>query len=285
LAAVPLPVELLVMHDRRRSGPAAMRNEGWRAARYEWVAFLDDDVLPASDWFTMLLRDLDQPPDVGGVQGRIEVPRSDRPDDWEHNTTALAEAAWVTADMAYRRVTLAAVGGFDERFPRAYREDADLAYRVRAAGWRLVLGARSVTHPVRLEGPWISLRTQRGNADDALLRRLYGPHWHRLLAAPVGRRRRHAVLTLAGLAALGLAGMPGIGDAAARRARLAGCVAGSLWLAGTAEFAVARARQAPGSPRGALLVTSVLIPPLAVAHWLRGWLRHRGARRRPSTRP
>jgi hypothetical protein len=82
--------------------------------------------------------------------------------------------------------------------------------------------------------------------------------------------------------------MPGIGDAAARRARrarLAGCVAGSLWLAGTAEFAVARARQAPGSPRGALLVTSVLIPPLAVAHWLRGWLRHRGARRRPSTRP
>jgi hypothetical protein len=286
LAAAPLPVQLLVMRDRRRAGPAATRNEGWRAARYEWVAFLDDDVLPAPDWFTVLLRDLHQPPEVGGVQGRIRVPRSDRPDDWEHNTTALADAAWATADMAYRRVALAAVGGFDERFPRAYREDADIAYRVRAAGWRLVLGARGVTHPVRPEGPWISLRTQRGNADDALLRRLYGPHWHRLLAAPVGRRRRHAVVTLVGLAALGLAGVAGargIGDVAARRARLAGCVAGSLWSAGTAEFMVVRARQAPGSPRGALLVTSVLIPPLALAHWLRGWLRHRTARRHPST--
>ncbi|NES35223.1 transferase, partial [Micromonospora sp. PPF5-17] len=46
---------------------------------------------------------------------------------------------------------------------------------------------------------------------------------------------------------------------------------------GTAEFA--RARIAPG-PRAAdeiatMLVTSALIPPLAVAHWLRGWWRAR----------
>ena len=33
--------------------------------------------------------------------------------------------------MAYRRAALVAVDGFDERFPRAYREDADLALRVR----------------------------------------------------------------------------------------------------------------------------------------------------------
>ncbi len=36
--------------------------------------------------------------------------------------------------------SLAAVGGFDERFPRAYREDADLGLRVTAAGWRIVDG-------------------------------------------------------------------------------------------------------------------------------------------------
>ena len=44
--------------------------------------------------------------------------------------------------MAYRRDVLAAVGGFDERFPRAYREDADLGLRVVGAGWRIVRGAR-----------------------------------------------------------------------------------------------------------------------------------------------
>jgi hypothetical protein len=36
--------------------------------------------------------------------------------------------------MTYRRAALTEAGGFDERFPRAYREDADLALRVRDHG-------------------------------------------------------------------------------------------------------------------------------------------------------
>ena len=43
-------------------------------------------------------------------------------------------ASWITADMTYRRSALAEVGGFDERFPRAFREDADLALRLQAGG-------------------------------------------------------------------------------------------------------------------------------------------------------
>jgi hypothetical protein len=59
--------------------------------------------------------------------------------------------------------------------------------------------------------------------------------------------------------------------------RAVGILAGAAWLAGTAEFAAARI--APG-PRRAdevsrMLVTSALIPPYAMAHWLRGWLRWR----------
>ena len=38
--------------------------------------------------------------------------------------------------MAYRRSVLQEVGGLDERFPRAYREDADLGLRVVRAGYR-----------------------------------------------------------------------------------------------------------------------------------------------------
>ena len=44
--------------------------------------------------------------------------------------------------------------GFDERFPRAYREDADLALRVRDAGWTLHAGARTARHPVRPADAW-----------------------------------------------------------------------------------------------------------------------------------
>jgi glycosyltransferase involved in cell wall biosynthesis len=292
----PVPVELILVDDRRdatgplvavppalasltrvvrgrAAGPAAARNTGWRAATYPWIAFLDDDVVPAPGWLAALAADLDVGPHVAGVQGRVEVPLPpDRaPTDWERVTAGLAAGRWITADMAYRRAALAAASGFDERFPRAFREDAELAFRVRRAGGALCVGSRRVTHPVRPEGPWISLRTQRGNADDALLRRVYGPRWRERLEIPAGRRTRHALVVAAGSVALvaGLAAARGRNRVAAALA----AVAGAGWLAGTAEFAAARIAPGPRDPAevARMVVTSALIPPLAVAHWLRGW--------------
>jgi hypothetical protein len=242
-------------------------------------------VLPGPAWPIELVEDLGRAPDdVGGVQGALTVPlpAGRAPTDWERVTAGLAAGAWITADMAYRRAALAACGGFDERLPRAFREDAELAHRVREAGWSLQRGARRSCHPVRPEGPWVSLRAQRGNADDALLRRLYGRHWRRRLDVPGGRRRRHAVITAAGLAAA--AG--GLVALATRRrwAALTAGAAAATWLAGTAEFAAARIRPGPRHRRevAVMLVTSALIPPLAVAHWWRGWWRWRGARPVPA---
>jgi glycosyltransferase involved in cell wall biosynthesis len=253
-------------------GPAAARNVGWRETRTDWVVFVDDDVAPDPDWCAAVRRDLDQPADVGGVQGRltVQLPADRRPTDWERQVAGLATAPWITADMAYRRRLLADIGGFDERFPRAYREDTELAIRVRAAGYRIVTGDRHSQHPVRPAGGWVSLTRQRGNADDALLRRLYGPRWRALGAVPRGRRALHAALT-------GVGGTALVGLLTGRR-RLA-AAAGTVWLAGTAEFAARRIAPGPRSLTeiGFLSVTSALIPPLALAHWLHGWFIHRNS--------
>ncbi|MFC7272791.1 glycosyltransferase family 2 protein [Paractinoplanes rhizophilus] len=299
LAALDRPADVLVVDDRRdRSaelgvpgwvtvlpgparGPAAARNLGWQTAESEWVAFLDDDVVPEPGWLDHLAEDLAAAPEeVGGVQGRLIVPLPPdrRPTDWERVTAGLATGEWITADMAYRRVALARAGGFDERLPRAFREDAELAFRVRRGGWSLRRGRRRVTHPVRPEGPWVSVRTQRGNADDALLRRLYGPRWRALLDVPEGRRPRHAVIAAAGLAALAC-GAAALATGHRGWVGAAGLAAAG-WAAGTAEFAAARIAPGPRDPRevATMLATSVVIPPLAVAHWLRGWWRWRAAR-------
>src|SRR3954451_23876625 len=291
-AAGPRPAELILVDDRPGGsplrpdrpglppvrvvrtgggGPARARNLRWRPARTEWIAFLDDDVVPDPDWYQRLEKDIaDLAPDVAGSQGRVRVPLPDgrRPTDWERGTAGLATSSWITADLAYRRAALAAVGGFDERFPRAFREDSDLALRVMDTGARLVRGQRWITHPVRPADRWISVRVQAGNTDDVLMRRLHGRNWRTRADAALGRRPQHTAGTAAALAAAGLA-VAGKPRAAA--------LAAAAWLAGTAEFAWARIAPGPRTRAevATMALTSAAIPPLASWHFLRGAARHR----------
>ncbi|XRQ14953.1 HAD-IIIA family hydrolase [Actinomadura welshii] len=281
-APLPLPPsagpEIRVIRSGGR-GPAAARNAGWRAAGTEWVAFLDDDVVPEPGWAARLAADLaGLAPHVGGSQGRVTVPPPEgrAPTDWERNTAALAGAEWITADMAYRRGVLAGAGGFDERFRRAYREDADLALRVMDAGHGLVVGERRVTHPVRPAGFWASVRAQAGNADDVLMWRVHGSSWRERAGEGRGMLRRHVLTTAAAVLAAGApAALPG------RRGAAAALAAGGAWGALTAGFAYRRIRPGPRTPGEVtkMLVTSAAIPPAAVWHRARGLVAHRGARR------
>lgn len=253
--------------DGHAAGPASARNVGWRASSAEWIAFLDDDVVVTLPWLQALADDLVAvPPPIAGTQGRINVPlsRDRRPTDWERNVAGLERASWATADMAYRRAALARVGGFDERFPRAYREDADLALRMLDAGFELVRGRRDVLHPVPPAHVWTSVRLQRGNADDVLMRALHGADWRARAAAPAGRFVCHA-LTVAGA---GLA----LGALATRRRRVA-LGAATAWLAGTADLAWTRIASGPRTARETttMLATSAVLPFAAVAHRARGY--------------
>ncbi|MDF2824543.1 MAG: hypothetical protein K0R68_1951, partial [Mycobacterium sp.] len=224
----PRPREVIIVDDRRSDaplpgfittlplrvlrsggrGPAAARNVGWRATSTRWVCFLDDDVIPGRDWFTAVAADL-RAADVAGAaasQAEIRVPVPvDRPiSDDDRRTTQLAGARWITADMAYRRDVLVQVGGFDERFPRAYREDSDLALRVVQAGHHIIRGARSSTHPVANSDTFSCVRAQVGNRDNALMRRKHGWGWRRAIGEGRGRMPAHLATTAAiGAAVIG----------------------------------------------------------------------------------
>ena len=268
-------------------GPAAARNVGWRAASARWIAFLDDDVVPPDDWGERLRADLEAAcTRVAASQGKVRVPlpRDRAPTDWERNVAALQDARWITADLAVRRAALAAVGGFDERFPRAYREDADLALRLLDAGWELARGAREVAHPVAPAGRWVSVRKQAGNVDDALMAALHGRGWRERAGAPRGRLRAHAATTAAGVGA--------VAAAALRRPAAAAPLAGA-WALATAELAWRRIAPGPRT-RGevaTMLAMSAVIPPAATFHHLRGRARARALVRdallapRPARRP
>jgi HAD superfamily hydrolase (TIGR01662 family) len=283
---LPVTTAPLIVVRTQGHGPAAARNAGWHAADADWIAFLDDDVAIPIDWCQRLVNDLDGlPENVAASQAWISVPVPDgrRPTDSERRTMNLSGALWITADMAYRRSALQTAGGFDERFPRAFREDADLALRTVRLGYAIVWGERVTIHPLASSTNWrSSLRDQAGNADNALLRAKYGRHWRSLIGTSQGRTGRHLMTTAAAMTALAslassrVSGSPSGGH----RARFA-AAAGIVWTALTAEFAVGRILSGPRTAReiSTVLLTTVLIPPLAVAHRLRGEFRVRFAGR------
>jgi histidinol-phosphate phosphatase family protein len=285
-APLSVPAGVVLLRSGGR-GPAAARNVGWRAASARWVAFLDDDVLVDAQWGERLREDLEHlAPGTAASQGRVRVPLPAHrwATDWERNVAGLEDARWITADLCVRRAALIAVGGFDERFPRAYREDTDLALRLMDAGWGLVRGAREVVHPVGSAGPWVSVAKQAGNADDVLMDAIHGRGWRERAGAPRGRLRAHLATTALGAIALGAL--------LAHRPRVTAAFAAG-W--GVASGELAWRRIAPG-PRDAreiatMAATSAVLPASAAWHHVRGRVRARALRRdqpptpRPPRRP
>jgi GT2 family glycosyltransferase len=261
--AAPMPVRYLA--DGGGRGPAAARNRGWRVARGAIVAFTDDDCVPAPEWLREGLAAFRG--GVVGVAGRVELPLPPHPTDYERDAARLGEAAFVTANCFCRREALLAVGGFDERFRVPWREDSDLQFALQARGGRLVQApAARVLHPIR-PAPWgVSLSQQRKSEYNALLYKKHPARYRQeIQAAPPWRY--YATVAAAGLA-LG-------GAAAGRRALAAG--GGLAWAALTVQFCAQRLAGTTRRPThvAEMLVTSALIPPLAVYWRLRGALRFR----------
>ena len=250
-----------------RRGPAAARNLGWRAARGSIIAFTDDDCIPSPDWLaegSAMLADTG----LAGTYGRIVVPLPPQPTDHELNTKGLERSPGATANCFYCKAALAAVDGFDERFTAAWREDSDLQFTLLKRGRRLVSCNRAVVlHPVR-PAPWgISLRQQRNNLFNALLYKKHPDFYRARLQAHPPWHYYATVATLLGtVAAIAVgASSPWVLGGAA------------VWIGLTADFC--RRRLAHSSRRpihvAEMIVTSALIPPLAVFWRLRGALRYR----------
>jgi GT2 family glycosyltransferase len=156
-----------------KKGPAAARNLGWKQANGILVAFTDDDTLPDKNWLTEFWTAYKGEKEIA-YSGQIKVPVSDRPTDYEKNAAGLETAEFVTANCCCTKAALERVGGFDERFSMAWREDSDLEFQLMLHGISIVhLPAAVVVHPVR-PAPWgVSVREQKKGMFNALLYKKY----------------------------------------------------------------------------------------------------------------
>jgi glycosyltransferase involved in cell wall biosynthesis len=130
-------------------GASRARNLGWRSAKHEIIAFIDDDVRVAKTWVAAFSESFRDHPEFGFMTGRVGVPEhqvetTKRPVAEKVETEpAVLDADFVgvpghSANMAARRHVMEKVGGFDERLGPGgdFRntEDLDIFDRFLAAG-------------------------------------------------------------------------------------------------------------------------------------------------------
>lgn len=240
-----------------KSGPAAARNLGWMLANAPLVAFTDDDCIPDYGWLTAMWSAYQAHRGTEiAFSGTTVVPVCAHPTDYEKNISRLASAEFITANCACSKKALKHVGGFDERFKMAWREDSDLQFKFIDHHIPIlrVENAR-VTHPVR-KAPWgVCMREERKGMFNALLYKKF-PHLYKQKIQPHPPWHYYAsVAFLAAMVAGFIAGLPVL--------TLSGFVA---WLLVTAWFAWRRLEATSHSwPHvGEMIVTSALIPVLSL---------------------
>lgn len=158
--AVP---DATLVRSRKNLGFAGGSNLGAAKSSGEYLAFLNNDARPDSDWIEAAVHRFEGEPDVGAVASRVL--------DWEGERVDFIGAAMTWYGMGYKPLTAEAVpddepgahdvlfgtgsamfvrrsvfellGGFDEKYFMFF-EDVDLGWRLNLRGWRYAYEPRSV---------------------------------------------------------------------------------------------------------------------------------------------
>ena len=175
----------IVVLSQEQQGPSAARNLGLSNANGDYIAFTDDDVVPASDWLIAHLDTLDQ----FGINA-ISIGPIVLPDDtqlspwveWEMITLDKQYAAlksgdmiagakqFYTANVALSTSLLKSTGNFNTAVFRA--EDIELGYRLakKGADFQFTASAPVYHYAKRTFESWKNIAVAYGETDIAMTR-------------------------------------------------------------------------------------------------------------------
>lgn len=137
------------------AGLSKARNQGWRKAKGEYVAYIDDDAISTNNWVNTILAFVKSHPDVVAFGGPYTSSNQETIPRWipQQLTTMKIKTTkarpiklpheWLTGtNMIFRKTILQEMGGFDESLGvtptrRSYGEETDLLIRIHNAGYKI----------------------------------------------------------------------------------------------------------------------------------------------------
>ncbi len=166
-------VGLESIRNKTNIGFVGSCNAGGMAARGKYIVLLNNDTQVLDGWLDALLQTFEQFPDTGMAGARLVYPdgslqeaggivfqdgsgwnygRGDNPDRPEYSYTR--EVDYCSGACVMLPVALFhQLGGLDQRYAPAYYEDTDLAFQVRAAGFKVrVQAAATIIHHEGITG-------------------------------------------------------------------------------------------------------------------------------------
>src|SRR5438445_13477447 len=166
----------LTLHLQRHAGPATARNAGAMRARGKYLAFTDDDCLPAADWLEALTARFERPANHL-IGGRIINAVPDNPYSTAaqllvdymytyHNSHPNHAKFFASNNLAVPAERFRAIGGFDTSFSLAAGEDREFCDRWLHYGYEMTYAPEVLVyhaHALSLRSFWWQqLRYGRG---------------------------------------------------------------------------------------------------------------------------
>ena len=148
----------VIRRNKENQGFLGNCNQAAEAARGKYILFLNNDTQVTENWLSSLVNLIESDKTIGMVGSKLVYPdgrlqeaggiiwsdgsgwnygRMDDPDKPEYNY--VKDVDYISGASIMLPVWLwKQIGGFDKRYAPAYCEDADLAFEVRKAGYRVV---------------------------------------------------------------------------------------------------------------------------------------------------
>ncbi len=170
--------KIRIIHHDANLGLSAARNSGIRAAKYEIVAFTDDDCMVDENWLTKIVEGFSSD-NIGFVIGQVFYVKKDYKGYFPERLVRNIGAKWpMGANIAYQKKVFDKIGYFEDYFFKYGNEDSEMAVRVITNGYKFVRALDALVFHQAMDWNVKSLLKSAKNASVwPILKKKYPQHY------------------------------------------------------------------------------------------------------------